>query len=448
MNKHYFSLLLAFSLIFSCSACLVVDNPYSGLPPGPWRAILKVEINPVIPNPKGEPLPEKVDLQLEEITAGELPFNFEIKYVTEDSFYLEIINGEERIVVDDITIGRDIRTAKDTIVIDFPIFDSYIKGIFVENVIQGDWIVRNRDNYSIPFVAYHGRNHRFTNLKKTPVMDVSGQWEVTFGLDEDQEPYKAIGIFEQEGNYLTGTFQTETGDYRFLQGTVQEDRLYLSVFDGSHAFLFGAKIMPDSTMNGFFRSGNHYRTIWEAKRNPDFVLTNPDNLTQMLDPTERFNFSFENMNGELISLTDDRYQDKVKIVQIFGTWCPNCRDETEFLVDYLEKNPNSDLEVIALAFERHQEPKKAKAAIRRYQEKFGMDYEILLAGTTDDKAEATQKLPMLNEIISFPTMIFLDRDNQVKRIHTGFNGPATGVYQDFKTDFESFVKELLAADLK
>jgi thiol-disulfide isomerase/thioredoxin len=448
MNKHILSFLLAIGLIFSCSACLVVDNPYSGLPPGPWRAILKVELNPTIPNPKGEPLPEKVDLQLEEIAAGELPFNFEVIYVNEDSFYIEIINDEERIIVDDITIGRDRGTAKDTIVINFPIFDSYIKGIFVENVIQGEWVVNNRDNYSIPFVAYHGRNHRFTNLRKTPVMDVSGKWEVTFGLDEDEEPYKAIGDFKQDGNHLAGTFRTESGDYRYLEGTIQEDRLYLSVFDGSHAFLFGAKILSDSTMTGFFRSGNHYRTLWDAKKNQDFELTAPEELTKMLDPTQRFYFSFENPAGETVSLLDDRYQNKVKIIQIFGTWCPNCRDETEFLVDYLKNNPNQNLEVIALAFERHQNPEKAVNAIKRYQEKYEMGYEILLAGTSDDKSEATKTLPMLDKIISFPTMVFLDRNNQVKRIHTGFNGPATSEYQNFKSDFESFVQELLSENLE
>ncbi len=201
-------------------------------------------------------------------------------------------------------------------------------------------------------------------------------------------------------------------------------------------------------MTGFFRSGNHYRTLWEAKRNPDFQLERPENLTKMLDPTERFNFSFENTAGEKISLSDERYQDKVKIVQILGTWCPNCRDETDFLVDYLQRNPNPNLEVIALAFERHKDPSKAMDAIRRYKEKYEMDYEILLAAATDSKSEASEILPMLNKIISFPTMIFLDQDNQVKRIHTGFNGPATSEYQNFKSDFESFVQELLEAPIE
>lgn len=446
MRQNIFFVFSFLALSLLLNACLVVDNPYSGLPPGPWRAVLKIERNPVVPNPRGEPLPEKIGLQLEEIAAGELPFNFEVIYPNPDSFYIEIINGEERMIVDDIAIGRDIRTAKDTILINFPVFDSYIRGIFVENIIEGEWVVRNRENYRIPFVAYHGRDHRFTNLKKDPVMDVSGRWEVTFGLSAEQEPYSAIGDFKQDGNRLTGTFLTETGDYRFLEGTVQEDRLYLSAFDGSHAFLFGAKILPDSTLSGFFRSGSHYRTLWQAKRNPAIQLRDPNELTQLKAGYQDFDFSFTNPVGKTISLSDPRYENKVKIVQVLGTWCPNCRDETNFLLDYLDKNPDKDLAVIGLAFERHQDIGEAMAAIRRYKEKMNIDYEILLAAADDDKAVASATLPMLSEVTSYPTMIILDRKNEVRRIHTGFNGPATDKYAEFTKEFDTFIQGLLSEE--
>lgn len=436
-----FSILL---ILFLLPGCLVVENTFSGLPPGIWRAALKLELNPIATNPRGEPRPDKVGLQFEEVTAGELPFNFEVIYPTPDSFYIEIINGEERMVVDDIQIGRDIRTAKDTVVINFPVFDSYIRGIFVENVLEGEWVVNNRENYRIPFVAYHGRNHRFTHLRKEPAANLTGRWAVTFGLDDDEDPYPAIGEFEQDGNYITGTFLTETGDYRFLEGTVQEDRLYLSTFDGSHAFLFEAKIQEDGSLYGSFRSGKHYRTLWRATRDEQASLQDPHELTSLKDETAPFSFSFPNEQGEIVSLEDPRYQNKVKIVQIFGTWCPNCRDETKFLVDYLTNNPETDLEVIALAFERHTDEEKAWAAIRRYRKKFGMNYEILLAGATHNKEDASRILPMLNEVVSYPTMIFLDRNNQVRRIHTGFNGPATSTYQDFVQDFDAYVKSLTA----
>lgn len=428
-------------VIFLITGCFVIDNPFTGIPPGPWRAVLKLDPSTITPNPKGEPLPEKVGLKFEEVTQGELPFNFEVIYENDSVFYIDIINGKERIKVDDIIIGRDRRTAKDTLIINLPVFDSYIKGIFEERVIEGEWVVPSRGNYTIPFVAKHGKDHRFTQLSKPPAMDVSGKWEVTFEIETDH-PYKAIGEFEQQGNKLLGTFMTETGDYRFLEGTIQADKLYLSCFDGAHSFLFEAKIREDQTLIGSFRNGKHYQTIWEAKRNPDFQLTSANELTYIKKGYESFDFAFQNQDGRVISLQDKAYEGKVKIVQILGTWCPNCRDETEYLVSYLKEKQPADLAIIGLSFERHRDRKKALAAIQRFKSQMEVPYEVLYAGPSN-KDEASKVLPMLNKIISYPTMIFLDRENQVRKIHTGFSGPATSAYASFVEEFETFMEELL-----
>jgi len=425
------------------SGCIVIENEFNGLPPGPWRAVLELEPNMVTPNPKGEPLPEKVNFEFEEVTNGELPFNMEVVYDNPDSFHIVIINGEERIMVDDITIGLDRATAKDTLIIRFPVYDSYIKAIYEEDILEGDWIVENRgEPYSIPFLAKHGQDHRFTTLRKDPVMDISGRWSVTFGVEEGAESYPAIGEFQQDGNHLTGTFLTETGDYRYLQGSVQADKVYLSTFDGSHAFMFEAKIRPDSSMLGSFRSGEHFRTLWEAKRAPDAELRDPDELTKLKEGYETINFSFPNPKGETISLSDPQYQGKPVIVQLMGTWCPNCRDESVFLRDYLEQHPDQELEVIALAFERYKKQDKSMDAIRTYKQQLGLEYEILLAGSSD-KAAAAKALPMLNRVYSYPTMVMLGADGKVQRIHTGFAGPATGQYAEFKKDFNTFIEKLL-----
>lgn len=437
-------ILVFVSVILGLNSCFFsAENPYTGLPPGKWRAVLKLVNNPINPNPRGEPLPDKVNLKFEEVTDGELPFIFEVKYVTKDSFYIEIINGDERIVVDDIKIGRDKSQAKDTILINFPVFDSYIRGFFLENAIDGEWVVRNKENYRIPFIARHGRDYRFTNLRKEPVMDVSGRWDATFEIGTEDE-YKGVGEFKQDGNHLTGTFLTETGDYRYLEGTVQANKLYLSCFDGSHAFLFEGKINPkDSTMIGSFRSGNAYQTSWQAKFSPNAKLKDANTLTFLKPGYDRFNFSFENTAGKTISLKDARYQDKVKIIQIMGTWCPNCRDETIFLVNYLKENPDQDVEVIALAFERYKEKDKAMDVLKRYQEHFKMDYEVLLAGNSE-KEEASKALPMLNAVLAYPTMIVIDKNDRVQRIHTGFSGPATSEYKQFKAEFSRFILQLLS----
>ncbi len=423
-------------VIFAC----VIPDPYSSVAPGKWRGVLKLEGSKDRPlNKKGKPLTN--NLKMEEVMEGELPFNFEVHYETPEQPYLVVLNGKERIEVRDVKTQRSTKTGEDTIWIRFPHYDSHIKALYEEDVIQGYWIVENRENYQIPFVARQGRGHRFTTLKKTPKADLTGKWEVMFGTETD-DPYPAVGEFVQKGNHLTGTFMTETGDFRYLEGTVQDNKMYLSTFDGSHAFLFEAKIMEDGTLLGAFLSGNHYKTIWEARRNENYQLTPADSLTFLKPEYGGFDFSFPDANGTTVSLQDERFKNKIKIVQIMGTWCPNCADETVFLTDYLKKNGKGDLEIISLAYEKHKEKAKALNAIGNFKKRFGVPYDVLWAGSSSKK-EAAKTLPMLNHVLSYPTMIFLDRKNNVRKIHTGFSGPATSQYDDFVKDFDVFVKKLL-----
>ncbi len=428
-------------LVILFNSCIVAEHPFPSIAPGIWRAVLKLDPEFITPNPKGEPLPEKLNMKFEEVSQGELPFNFEVKYNPDQTFYIEIINGEERIKVDDISIGREKRSARDTLLIRFPEYDSYIRVYSEGNVMQGDWVVANRKDYKIPFLAKHGQGHRFTTLQKTPVADLSGRWEVDMET-ETEHPSKAIGEFVQKGNYLTGTFLTETGDYRYLEGTVQANKAYLSCFDGSHAFLFEAKIQDDGTLIGSFRSGTHYKTLWEGKRNAEFKLSDPHALTFLKPGYDQFNFAFKNPEGKTVTLDDPAYRQKVKIIQIMGTWCPNCMDETRFLLNYLKEHPNPDLAIIGLAFERYDEPEKAMGAISTYKKRLNIPYEVLYAGSSD-KDKAGLALPMLNKVLSYPTTIFIDRNGKVRRIHTGFSGPATSEHEKFKTDFHTFLSSLL-----
>lgn len=441
--KNFVLILTLLAMGLAWQGCLVMENDYAALPPGKWRAVLKLEPEFISPNPKGQPLPEKVNLKFDDVKEDELPFNFEVVYDNDTTFHIEIINARERIVVpsEDIQFGRSKHRARDTIRIEFPVFDSYITGEFAGNIIDGTWVVKNRENYAIPFTATQGKDYRFTALRKEPALDLSGEWACTFELDTEK-PFPAIAEFEQNGNHLTGTFKTETGDYRFLEGTVQADKFYLSTFDGTHAYLFHGKILPDGTLTGAFFSGNHYRTTWEGHRDENFKLADPDSLTFLLPGYETFDFEFENPEGKVISPKNPEYEGKVKIVQLMATWCPNCRDETEFLMKYLEEKQPENLAVIALAFEKYSDKEKANEVIRTYRSHFKMNYEIAYAGSYR-KAEASKALPMLDQVFSFPTMIFLDKNNQVKRIHTGFYGPATREFEAFKKDFDTFVTSLI-----
>lgn len=373
--------------------------------------------------------------RLDALDNAFLPFNFQVKKLPEGNFEIEIYNAEEVISVDEIEIKGD------SIKIKMPVFEGYIAGTFSKEKITGSFIKESLDR-QVPFTAIFGDTARFKTTEK-PVGNLSGIWETQFSPGTE-DSYPAKGIFTQNGAKVTGTYRTTTGDYRFLEGVVDGDSLRLSAFDGSHAFLFKA-LISDSTMQGMFYSGNHFKEPFTAKRNPYFELPGADSLTYLKKGFDKLAFSFPDSTDTLISLEDKQFNDKVVIVQIMGTWCPNCLDETKFLVNFLEQQPHPDLQVVALAFETSKTKEIAFNAIKRLQERIGVTYPILLAQYgSSNKLKAQEKLPMIDHILSYPTTIFIDKKGVVRRIHTGFNGPATGdMYLNFKREFEAFVSQLL-----
>ena len=102
-----------------------------------------------------------------------------------------------------------------------------------------------------------------------------------------------------------------------------------------------------------------------------------------------------------------------------GTWCPNCLDETTYLSSLYNSFKDDGLEIIALAFERTKTKEKALENIKKLKEKTSAGYEFLLGGATR-KDKAAEMLPMLNHIMSYPTAIFIDKNGEIRRIHTGF----------------------------
>jgi thiol-disulfide isomerase/thioredoxin len=176
------------------------------------------------------------------------------------------------------------------------------------------------------------------------------------------------------------------------------DSLKLSAFDGAHAFLFIAKV-TDSILDGQFYSGNHWKEPFFAKRNPSYDLPNSDELTVLKEGYDRLEFSFPDEDGNMVSLEDERFKNKVVVVQIMGTWCPNCLDGSKYYTDFYAANKDKDFELVALAVEFVKTPEQAFRNIARLRERVGMEYPILLAQYgSGSKAKMQEKLPMLNEV--------------------------------------------------
>ncbi|RDY61361.1 peroxiredoxin family protein [Flagellimonas nanhaiensis] len=369
-----------------------------------------------------------------------LPFNFYLFKNEEGDYNMEMYNADEVVTVDEIKIDGD------SIRIQMPIFEGYISGTFSANEIKGNFIKESLDRI-VPFNAVYGKHDRF-EAKGDAQVNISGVWETYFKVNTNEE-YPAKGIFMQDGNRVKGTFRTKTGDYRFLEGVVDQDSLKISAFDGAHVFLFTAKV-TDSTLEGKFFSGNHSVEDFMGIRNEAFELPDANTLTFLREGYDRFEFSFPDENGKMVSLSDERFKDKPVLVQIMGTWCPNCLDETKFYIDYFENNPSTDVELVALAFEYAKTEEQAFKGISRLRERVGADYPILLAQFgTSNKQKANEKLPMLNHILSYPTTIYIDKKGDVQKIHTGFNGPATGEkHEEFKKEFAETINGLTTEEVE
>jgi thiol-disulfide isomerase/thioredoxin len=413
MKKNFNFLCLFCCVVFFMSSC---DKQSVKLEVGMWRGALVAE------------------------SGVEIPFNFEV-IDTLGKPVIYIKNSSEKIRVEEIMINDD------SINIKMPIFDSEFKGILKDGIIKGVWIKHLADKDDI--MSFYAKSNTKWRIKEKAVkatVNVNGKWATTFITEDSADTTKAIGEFVQNKSKVTGTFLTSTGDYRFLEGMIEGNKLALSTFDGSHAFLFTAKINKDSTMSeGKFYSGFSYLENFTAKRNENAELEDAYSLTYLKDGADKINFTFPNLEGKEVSINDEKYKNKVVLVQLLGSWCPNCMDETAFLTQYYNKNKDRGLEIIGLAYERSKDFEKNKKNISRLVDRFKIGYDILVTGYTNDKAEAAQSLPMLNKIIAFPTMIVIDKKGLVREIHTGFSGPGTGKnYSNFVNQFENMMNKLLA----
>lgn len=412
MKLKLHSLFLFFLGFILFSAC---DKPSHKFSVGVWRGALITE------------------------TGAEIPFNFEVKDSL-NKYTLFILNGDERFEVNEIT------TIGDSIHIKMPLFDSEIKGVLIDDKIEGVWIKHLADNDAVmPFYAKANTNWRISEKISSSKFSVAGKWATTFISTDGKDTTFAVGEFKQNQSKVTGTFLTSTGDYRYLDGAVSGNKLSLSTFDGSHAFLFTATINADSTLSeGKFYSGLSYIENFTAKRDSTAHLPDAYGLTVLKNKDEKLNFSFPNLNKEKVSLTDDKFKNKVVILQMLGSWCPNCMDESAYLAKFYQKYKSKGVEVLGLAYERTKDYEKSKKNVERLKDRFDIKYDLLITGYTNDKDDAAKSLPMLNKVLAFPTMIIIDKKGDVREIHTGFSGPSTGKhYLEFVQEFEKMIDDLL-----
>ena len=372
--------------------------------------------------------------------GGELPFGLRF-----ENHSATIINGTEHVPVSSVVqSGRHVA-------IRFAWYDSVIEADLSSdgNTLSGEWTkVGSTRNNRMPFHATRGERPRFgtpAGTNATSLRDVTGTWKVQFVDSDGTSP--ARGEFQQEAgsSRVTGTFLTPTGDDRYLDGSFEKGLLRLSTFDGAHAFLFQARATADGTLSGDSWSRDSHNATWTASRSADAEAALPDGWKDvaLTNDAGRFAFRFPDLAGRPTSPTDDRFRGKVVLVNIFGSWCPNCNDEAPLLAAWDRKYRGQGLAIIGLAFELTGNAARDREMVTRFAKRHDIQYTLLVAGVSDKK-KASATLPDLSRVLAFPTSVFIGRDGKVRRIYSGFSGPGTGShFEELRADFENEIQALL-----
>ncbi len=366
------------------------------------------------------------------VPGNEIPFLFEVK---DNSVFL--INGEDRFPV------KNIAYRNDSVFIPFDLYDAALKCRIEGNGLLGKLVktAGGKVVSEVPFKAEYGNQNRFAVSNEKPAISSAGTWDINIGEGADVE--KTVGNFSLKGSILTGSILTTTGDYRFLEGVAHGKTFELSAFGGSSPYLLKGEFTGENSFSGEFITPRKATKI-TGMRNAKATLPDAYKVSYLKEGYSTVAFSFPNLDGKMVSLSDPVYNGKVVVVTILGSWCPNCLDENKFLSGWYKENKKRGVEIIGLGFERKNDFESAKKSLTALKNRLDIEYEILFAGQSGTES-ASKALPQLNGIASFPTTIFIDKKGNVRKVHSGFSGPATGkFYEEFKAEFNALINELVA----
>lgn len=390
---------------WTTAAMLALLPPPS--PAGPWRAAL-------------------------DLAGGTLPFALEIGGGP-GRWHATLCNGRQCQPL------SAVRVRGDSVVLEIADYAATITAVIRRDSLTGSYRnVGNRGPRVIPFRAARG-HWPVTRGLATLV----GRWDASFFSDFGSSP--RVFEFRNGPLGLEGTMISNTGDYGHFSGSVRGDSFALAHFDGSFVYLLTGARHGD-TLRGIFHAGLRSQTTWVALRSTGIPHLKPPTQITGADTTAPFRFAFPDLDGQLVTERDPRFQGKVVMVDVFGTWCPTCHDAAPVLARLHRKYHARGLEIVGLAYEVTGDTATDARQVRRYRDKFRLPFPLLLAGINDTDAAAAT-LPQLRGFTSFPTTVFLGRDGRVRRVHAGFYGPATGAqHERLIREFEAEIERLLAGD--
>jgi thiol-disulfide isomerase/thioredoxin len=274
------------------------------------------------------------------------------------------------------------------------------------------------------------------------VPSIAGVWEMAHETAKGEKSWRFI--VRQSGPDVAAAILRVDGDTGSLTGRWQDGKFVLSHFDGTRPALMEVTPNRDGSIVIEQKTGRDVRLVaYRAEEALAKGVPEPADFaahTTAKDPNEPFTFRFKDADGKVWSNEDSKFKGKVLIVNITGTWCPNCHDEAPYLEQLYKKYRDRGLEIVALDFEEPEQQAELSRA-RAFVKKYGIEYTYLIAGAPGELQEKVTQLVNLN---TWPATVFVGRDGRVKGIHAGFAGPASGdFYRQLDREYTSTIERLL-----
>lgn len=362
---------------------------------------------------------------------------------------LALYNG-----VDSIISTRVVRTG-DSVVVHFDHLAALLRGV-ITGGSPGDsrgrafagWWVTPRRGDSVRVTAEPQSSAPVpadANATQRTAPDVHGTWLLPVSSAKGEKAWRLV--VTQQGAEVTATVLRVDGDAGAHVGRWQDSVFRLSHFDGTRPGVLELRPHSDGALHVTQRSPRGPARVYVAWREAERVargLEAPADVrtfTGVRDSTARFTFDFPDLEGRRVSDRDARFAGKVVVVNVTGTWCPNCHDEAPFLTALYAEYGARGLEVVALDFEDAEELQDL-ARVRAFVRRYGVTYPYLIAGTP---REVAARIPLAVNLNTWPATFFLGRDGRVRAVRTGFAAKSSGPHHDaMVADYRAIVERLLA----
>ncbi len=366
----------------------------------------------------------------------QVPFRFEIAgdgANVSGSFF----NGDAKFV------SSSGKYANGTLLINWDYTASRLEATVHDGVIDGKYFRAGRDAKTV--YPFHATRFVAPTVENNDVPPIAGLWVIPTKSDKGESAWQFI--VRQSGPEVTAAVLRIDGDTGALQGTYKDGKFLLSHFSGARPSVWEVKLLADGSLDILQDGKTKLSAIRsaEAKAKGLPEPADPSRHTSVKDPTKPFTFAFRDLNGNQVTNQDPRFEGKVLLINIMGSWCPNCHDETPFLSAMYKKYRAKGLEIVGLSFEEaDQLPDPVR--LRAFVKKYGIEYTVLLGGLP---SEASEKLTQAVNWNAWPTTFFVGRDGLVRGVHAGFPSSGSGeLFAKAKEEFEEKVQKLLTENTR